>query len=381
MTTMVWHCGPRPAIHVRLRHAVRLLALVLAGLMGLCALPAQAERLRELTSIQGIRQNQLLGYGLVVGLDGTGDQTPFTTQSTINMLQQFGVSLPTGINLQSKNVAGVVVTASMAAFAQPGQTLDVTVSSLGNSKSLRGGTLLMTPLKGADGQVYAMAQGSLLVVGTGGGSKAQPNHLSAGRITAGATVERAVPTALGQGPYVTLELKDADFHAAARVVEAVNLRFGAGTAAAQDARVIQVRAPLLRDQRVSFMGELEALEIKTAPVAARVVLNARTGSIVMNQAVTLDACAVTHGGLSIVISSSSTPSPPVVAIAGQTIEVKINQVDTQKETGQVLLLPRAVLLADVVKALNAIGVTPQDLLAILQAMKAAGALHAELEVI
>ena len=380
MTTQACHCGPRPAIHVRLLQAVRVLALVLASLMGLCALPAQAERLRELTSIQGIRQNQLLGYGLVVGLDGTGDQTPFTTQSTINMLQQFGVSLPTGINLQSKNVAGVVVTASMAAFAQPGQTLDVTVSSLGNSKSLRGGTLLMTPLKGADGQVYAMAQGSLLVVGTGGGSKAQPNHLSAGRITAGATVERAVPTVLGQGPYVTLELKDADFHAAARVVEAVNLRFGAGTAAAQDARVIQVRAPLLRDQRVSFMGELEALEIKTAPVAARVVLNARTGSIVMNQAVTLDACAVTHGGLSIVISSS-TPSPPVVAIAGQTIEVKINQVDTQKETGQVLLLPRAVLLADVVKALNAIGVTPQDLLAILQAMKAAGALHAELEVI
>ena len=364
---------------IRATDCMRLLVLVLAGLMGLCALPAQAERLRELASIQGIRQNQLLGYGLVVGLDGTGDQTPFTTQSTINMLQQFGVSLPTGINLQSKNVAGVVVTASMAAFAQPGQTLDVTVSSLGNSKSLRGGTLLMTPLKGADGQVYAVAQGNLLVVGTGGGSKAQPNHLSAGRIAAGATVERAVPTALGQGDYVTLELRDADFIAAARVVEAVNQRFGAGTAAAQNARVVQVRAPLLRDERVSFMGELEALEIKAAPVAARVVLNARTGSVVMNQAVTLDACAVTHGGLSIVISSAV--SPPVVAIAGQTLEVKINQVDTPKEAGQVLLLPRAVLLADVVKALNAIGVTPQDLLAILQAMKAAGALRAELEII
>jgi len=380
------HCEERSdaAIHDRLLQAARLLALALACWMGLCALPAQAERLRELASIQGIRQNQLLGYGLVVGLDGTGDQTPFTTQSTINMLQRFGVTLPTGSNLQSKNVAGVVVTASMAAFTQPGQTLDVTVSSLGNSKSLRGGTLLMTPLKGADGQIYAVAQGNVLVAAAGGaanGAKAQLNHLSAGRIAAGATVERAVVTPLGQGDYVVLELRENDFIAATRVVEALNQRFGAGTAAAQNGRVIQVRAPLLHDERVSFIGELEALQVKVAPAPAKVVLNARTGSIVMNQAVTLEECALTHGGLTIVISTSSTLSQQSPDSLGQTVEIKTSQTDIQKAPGQVLLLPRAALLADVVKALNSMGVTPPDLLAILQAMKASGALRAELEII
>ena len=386
MTAFSRHCEERSdaAIHVRLLQAARLLAMGLACCIGLCALPAQAERLRELASIQGIRQNQLLGYGLVVGLDGTGDQTPFTTQSTINMLQRFGVTLPTGSNLQSKNVAGVVVTASMAAFTQPGQTLDVTVSSLGNSKSLRGGTLLMTPLKGADGQIYAVAQGNVLVAAAGGaanGAKAQLNHLSAGRIAAGATVERAVVTPLGQGDYVVLELRENDFIAATRVVEALNQRFGAGTAAAQNGRVIQVRAPLLHDERVSFIGELEALQVKLEPAPAKVVLNARTGSIVMNQAVTLEECALTHGGLTIVISTSSTLSQQSPDSLGQTVEIKTSQTDIQKAPGQVLLLPRAALLADVVKALNSMGVTPPDLLAILQAMKASGALRAELEII
>ncbi len=386
MTAFSRHCEERSdaAIHVRLLQAARLLAMGLACCIGLCALPAQAERLRELASIQGIRQNQLLGYGLVVGLDGTGDQTPFTTQSTINMLQRFGVTLPTGSNLQSKNVAGVVVTASMAAFTQPGQTLDVTVSSLGNSKSLRGGTLLMTPLKGADGQIYAVAQGNVLVAAAGGaanGAKAQLNHLSAGRIAAGATVERAVVTPLGQGDYVVLELRENDFIAATRVVEALNQRFGAGTAAAQNGRVIQVRAPLLHDERVSFIGELEALQVKLAPAPAKVVLNARTGSIVMNQAVTLEECALTHGGLTIVISTSSTLSQQSPDSLGPTVEIKTSQTDIQKAPGQVLLLPRAALLADVVKALNSMGVTPPDLLAILQAMKASGALRAELEII
>ena len=381
MTTAGGMTAVRSGVTTRL---MWVFALALAALTGLVATPARAERLRELVSIQGIRQNQLLGYGLVVGLDGTGDQTPFTTQSTINMLQQFGVSLPTGINLQSKNVAGVVVTASMGAFAQPGQTLDVTVSSLGNSKSLRGGTLLMTPLKGADGQIYAMAQGNVVVAGAGGaaaGGKAQVNHLSAGRIAAGATVERAVASALGQGEFVLLELKEGDFIAATRVVEAVNQRFGTGTAAAQNGRVIQVRAPLPQDERVGFIAELEALDIKTAPAVAKVVLNARSGSIVMNQAVTLEACAVTHGSLSIVISNASTVSQPAPLSQGQTVEVKSSQIDIKNEPGQVLLLPRAVLLSDVVKALNSMGVTPQDLLAILQAMKAAGALRAELEII
>lgn len=346
---------------------------------------AQAERLKELASIQGIRQNQLIGYGLVVGLDGTGDQTTlFTFQSMVNMLQQFGVTLPQGTDLKSKNVAAVMVTATMFAFAQPGQTLDVTVSSLGNSKSLRGGTLLMTPLKGADSQIYAVAQGNILVAGAGAaaaGSKAQVNHLSAGRIAGGGTVERAVQTALGQGEFISLELKETDFITASRVVEALSKQFGVGSASAQNGRVIQVRAPLLRDERVSFIGELEALEITLPPAQAKVVMNARTGSIVMNQAVALEACAVAHGNLSIVISAASTISQPAALSLGQTVVVQSAQIEIQKEPGQVLLLPRAAMLTDLVKALNSLGITPQDLLAVLQALKAVGSLRAELEII
>jgi flagellar P-ring protein precursor FlgI len=242
----------------------------------------------------------------------------------------------------------------------------------------------MTPLKGADGQIYALAQGNMTVVGAGasaGGGKVTVNHLSAGRIAAGATVEREVVTALGQGEYILLELKEGDFAAATRVGEIVNQRFGAGTASAQNSRVIQVRAPLLHDARVSFIGELEALEIKTTPPQAKVVINARTGSIVMNQTVTLDECAVAHGSLSIVISSANSVSQPLPDTLGTTVEIKNSQIEIQKEAAQVLLLPRAVLLTDVVKALNSIGVTPPDLLAVLQAMKAAGALRADLEVI
>ncbi len=346
----------------------------------------RAERLKDITTIQGVRQNQLMGYGIVVGLDGTGDSnpTPFTVQSIMSMLRQLGVSLPPGVNLQAKNVAGVIVTTSMPAFAQPGQTLDVTVSSLGSAKSLRGGTLLMTPLKGADGQIYAMAQGNLLVGGAGaaaGGSKVQVNHLSAGRIAGGATVERSVATPLGEGEYVMLELKEGDFSTASRVVEAVNQRFGAATAMAQNSRVVQVRAPLSYDERVAFLGALELVDVRPAPVPAKVVLNGRTGSIVMNQAVTVDACAIAHGNLSVVINTSTSVSQPSPLSGGETVVSQSSQIEIQKEPGRLLLMAPAVQLADVVKGLNAIGVTPQDLLAILQAMKAAGALRAELEII
>lgn len=346
-----------------------------------------AERLKDLASIQGVRQNQLIGYGLVVGLDGSGDQTtqtPFTVQSVISMLQQMGVNLPPTTSLQLKNVAAVMVTTSLPAFARPGQTLDVTVSSMGNAKSLRGGTLLMTPLKGADGQVYAMAQGNVVVGGVGAsasGSKAQVNHLSVGRISAGATVERSVPNSLGQGGLVFLELNDSDFSTASRVVEAVNQRFGVDTAAAQDGRVIRVRAPVDADQRVAFLGALESISITPAQLAAKVILNARTGSIVMNQAVTLEACAVAHGNLSVVISTENVASQPAPLSGGQTVVVQNSQIEIKKEPGQLLMLKNAASLADVVKALNAIGATPQDLLAILQAMKAAGSLKAELEII
>ncbi len=356
----------------------------------LCMLTANcsnAERLKDIASVQGVRQNQLIGYGLVVGLDGSGDQTtqtPFTVQSVITMLQNLGVNLPPTNSLQLKNVAAVMVTSSLPAFAQPGQTLDITVSSMGNAKSLRGGTLLMTPLKGADGQIYAMAQGNVLVGGAGAsanGSKAQINQLSVGRISAGATVERAVPTSLGQGDVIHLELNDSDFSTASRVVSAINARFGPDTAAAQDGRVIRVRAPLGSDERVSFLGMLESLSVTPAQMAAKVILNARTGSVVMNQAVTLDSCAVSHGNLSVVINTENAVSQPAPLSAGQTVVTQNSQIEIKKEPGQVMLLKAGANLAEVVKALNAIGATPQDLLAILQAMKAAGSLRAELEII
>ncbi|TFW09621.1 flagellar basal body P-ring protein FlgI [Oxalobacteraceae bacterium OM1] len=369
-------------------HTLRRAALAIAGtccLLG--AAPVHAERLKDLASIQGVRQNQLIGYGLVVGLDGSGDQTtqtPFTVQSVISMLQGLGVSLPAATSLQLKNVAAVMVTASLPAFAQPGQTLDVTVSSMGNAKSLRGGTLLMAPLKGADGQIYGMAQGNVLVGGVGAsanGSKTVVNHLSVGRISGGATVERAVPTQLGQGDSIFLELNDTDFSTASRVVEAVNKRFGNDTAAAQDGRVIRVRAPARADERVAFLGALESMQVTPAQTAAKVILNARTGSVVMNQAVTLDSCAVSHGNLSVVINTEPVISQPAPLSNGQTVVAGQSQIDIRKEPGQVLLLKGGTSLADVVKALNAIGATPQDLLAILQAMKAAGSLRAELEII
>ncbi|MFS2114615.1 flagellar basal body P-ring protein FlgI [Herbaspirillum frisingense] len=363
-----------------------------AAVVTLClgvALPAQAERLKDLASIQGVRQNQLVGYGLVVGLDGSGDQTtqtPFTVQSVISMLQQLGVNVPSGTssNMQLKNVAAAMVTANLPAFAQPGQLIDVTVSSIGNAKSIRGGTLLMAPLKGADGQIYAIAQGNIVVGGAGAsaaGSSTTINQLSAGRISGGATVERAVPSSLGGGDMVVLELNDNDFSTAARVVDALNKRFGTDTAVAQDGRVIRVRAPISSGDRVAFLGALENVDVTPGKLAAKVILNARTGSVVMNQSVMLDTCAVSHGNLSVVIQADNAVSQPNALAGGQTAGVQNAQVSINKEPGKVMLLKGGASLSDVVKALNAIGATPQDLLAILQAMKAAGSLRAELEVI
>lgn len=357
-----------------------LLCFLLAG-------SAQAERLKDLASIAGVRENQLSGYGLVVGLDGTGDQTtqtPFTVQSIMSMLQQKGITMPPGTQLQLKNVAAVMVTASLPAFAQPGQTIDITVSSMGNAKSLRGGTLLMTPLQGADGQVYAMAQGNLVVGGagaSGGGSSVTVNHLSVGKVTGGATVERAVPSTLGADNQIRLELKEADFSNAARVTEAINDKFGPGVATALDGRVIRVRTPSSSDQRVAFLGMLESVDVKAGPVAAKVIMNARTGSVVMNQAVTLDPCAISHGNLSITVTSNTNVSQPSSFSGGTTAVTQNTQIEVKKDPGKVLNVPGGASLADVVKALNAIGATPQDLLAILQALKAAGALHADLEII
>ncbi|WP_206105561.1 flagellar basal body P-ring protein FlgI [Sapientia aquatica] len=346
-----------------------------------------AERLKDLAGIRGVRENQLIGYGLVVGLDGSGDQTtqtPFTVQSIISMMQQLGITLPPATSLQLKNVAAVMVTASLPAFAQPGQALDVTVSSIGNAKSLSGGTLVMTPLKGADNQVYAMAQGNVVVGGAGAaiaGSKAQINHLSVGLISAGATVERAVPSSIANGDTIQLELKTSDFSTATRVVSALNQRFGADTASALDGRVIKVRAPKDSDTRVSFIGDLENLDVTPAQTAAKVIINARTGSIVMNQAVTLDSCAVAHGNLQVIINTENKVSQPNALAGGQTETTQNADIQIKKEPGLVTLVKPGANLAEVVKALNSIGATPQDLLVILQAMKASGALHADLEII
>jgi flagellar P-ring protein precursor FlgI len=366
------------------RHQV-FMSLMLLILIAL-SMPAHAERLKDLATIQGVRSNQLIGYGLVVGLDGTGDQTtqtPFTIQSIISMMQQMGVSLPPGTNLQLKNVAAVMITSSLPAFAQPGQTLDITVSSMGNAKSLRGGTLLMTPLKGADGQIYAIAQGNLVVGGVGAsanGSQTQINHLSVGRISDGATVERALPSPISQTDRVNLELKESDFSTAALVVDAINRKFGQNTAFAQDGRVIQVQPPA-GNSRVSFLAALESINISPAAGSAKIILNARTGSVVMNKAVTLESCAVSHGNLSVVIDTAPVISQPGAFSNGQTVSTAVSKIDINKEPGKVLKLNNGANLSDVVKALNAIGATPQDLLAILQAMKAAGSLRAELEII
>jgi flagellar P-ring protein FlgI len=372
---------------IEIRKSFTIVAMI-ASVWCLQSSKAQAERIKDIASIQGVRANQLIGYGLVVGLDGTGDQTtqtPFTVQSLTNMLSQLGVQLPAGTSLQLKNVAAVMLTASLQPFAKPGQVIDITVSSLGNAKSLRGGTLLLTPMKGVDGNIYAMAQGNVVIGGAGasaGGSKVQINQLNAGRIPGGATVEREVRSPFATSATLQLELHTADFSVARRVADAINRRLGAATAQALDGRVIEVRAPAASNDRVAFMAELESVDVENALPAARVIINARTGSVVMNRMVTLEPCAVAHGNLSVTINSTpviSQPSP--FSSRGETVQTEKSEINIKQEPGQVILMEGAAKLADVVKALNSIGATPQDLLAILQSMKAAGALRAELEII
>jgi flagellar P-ring protein precursor FlgI len=303
-----------------------------------------------------------------------------------NYLQQMGISLPPGTanQLQLKNVAAVIVTAQLPAFAQPGQMIDINVSSMGNAKSLKGGTLIVTPLRGADGEIYALAQGNVVVGGAGasaGGSKVQINHLSAGRVPQGAQVERAVPTPLNEGATINLGLNASDFQTARRVAQAINTKLGTGLATALDGRTVQVRAPLDPGARVGFIADLEELALESSTPAAKVVINARTGSVVLNQAVTLGPCAIAHGNLSITISSTPVISQPAPLSQGQTVVAQQSDIRINQEPGNIIQMPPSPQLADVVKALNSLGATPGDLLAILQAIKAAGALNAELEVI
>ncbi|WP_276809313.1 flagellar basal body P-ring protein FlgI [Castellaniella defragrans] len=369
----------------------RLAAGALALCLGALALPGAvqaAERIKDLASFTGVRENQLIGYGLVVGLDGSGDQvrqTPFTQQSLTNMLSQLGVTVPQGTNMQVKNVAAVMVTARLPAFAQPGQSLDVVVSSMGNAKSLRGGTLLMTPLKGANGQVYALAQGNLLVGGAGasqGGASVQVNQLNGGTIPDGAIVERGVPTTYAQNGMVRLELNSSDFGIAQNVVAALNRKFGAQTATALNGRTIELRAPTDPKAQLAFLSQVENLQVGLPPARARVVVNARTGSVVMNRTVTIDEAAIAYGNLSVTISPQQQVSQPTTPFGGgETVVTQNTQIEMRSEGGAIQRVTTSANLADVVRALNALGATPQDLLSILQNLKSAGALRADLEVI
>ncbi len=377
-------------LHSQLHRLLPALVLVLGFNCSVLSPIAQAERLKDLADFQGVRNNQLIGYGLVVGLDGTGDQTtqtPFTLQSTLTMLQSLGIILPPGsfTQIQLKNVAAVIVTANLPPFAQVGQTLDVTVSAMGNAKTLRGGTLLMSPLKGADGVVYAMAQGNVVIGGasaSANGSSATINQLNAGRISAGATVERVVPYDLAQNAFINLQLKTSDFSNANMISAAINQKFNKTIAFAQDSRVINIRASdAEQGDRVKFLAALETIDVTPSKGVAKVILNARTGSIVLNQSVQLEECAVAHGNLTVVISTTPVVSQPNAFASGRTVETAVSQVSLNQAPGNVIQLASGASLSDVVRGLNAVGATPQDLVAILQAIKAAGSLHAELEII
>ncbi len=356
---------------------------VLMGL--LLSLPLQADRLKDLASVQGVRSNQLIGYGLVVGLDGTGDKAPFTDQTFRNLMNKFGITIPQGSDPKLKNVAAVTVHADLPAFAKPGQQVDITVSSIGNAKSLRGGSLLMTPLKGADGKVYAMAQGSLVVGGFGAegadGSSITVNVPSVGRIPNGASVERSVPSGFHRGDTLTFNLHIADFTTAKRVVDKLNDLLGPETAYAMDGGSVKVKAPRDASQRVSFLSVLENINIDPGEGSAKVIINSRTGTIVVGQNVKVLPAAVTHGSLSVTITEGSEISQPGALSGGETVVVPQSEIDIEQEPARMFKFGPAITLNEIVQAVNQVGAAPGDIMAILEALKTAGALKAELIVI
>ncbi|MBU9858364.1 flagellar basal body P-ring protein FlgI [Rahnella bonaserana] len=361
--------------------------VICLAMSALVVLPASADRIRDLTTVQGVRDNALIGYGLVVGLDGTGDQTtqtPFTTQTLTNMLSQLGITVPAGTNMQLKNVAAVMVTAKMPAFSRAGQAIDVVVSSMGNAKSIRGGTLLMTPMKGVDNQVYALAQGNVLVGGAGasaGGSSVTVNQVSGGRITGGATIERELPSTFGTEGVINLQLNDEDFNLAQQVSDAIN-RQGMGTASALDSRNIQVIVPRGNTSQVRILAQIQNIEVNVGPMDAKVIINSRTGSVVMNRDVTLDSCAVAQGNLSVVVDRQNDVSQPNTPFGGgQTVVTPNTNISVRQSGGSIQQVRSSASLNNVVRTLNALGATPIDLMSILQAMKTAGCLRADLEII
>jgi flagellar P-ring protein FlgI len=356
-------------------------ALLLPGLVF-------AERVKDLAGVAGVRGNQLVGYGLVVGLDGTGDQTsqaPFTVQSIINMLAKFGVTIPAGVKPQLKNVAAVTVTANLPPFSKTGQTIDVTVASIGNASSLRGGALLMTPLRGADGEVYAMAQGSVMVSGFGisgkDGSRVSVNVPSGGRVPNGATVEREVHSNFGAEPFVVLNLNNPDFTTATRLTAGINTLLGAGTAQALDAVSVRVAAPAAESARISFISALEELEIEPGDAPARVIVNSRTGTVVIGSHVRVMPAAVAHGSLSVTIREREEVSQPNALAAGTTVTSPRSDISIEQPPARMFMFSAGVDLNEIVRAVNQVGAAPGDLVAILEALKEAGALRAELVVI
>ena len=347
-----------------------------------------AEHVKDLARVAGVRTNQLVGYGLVVGLNGTGDQTsqaPFTIQSIRNMLTQFGVSIPANVNPQLKNVAAVTVTAELPPFTKSGQTIDITVSSIGNASSLRGGNLLLTPLRGIDGEVYAIAQGNLIVGGFGvegkDGSKVIVNVPSSGRVPGGALVEREVPTNFAATPYVSLNLNTPDFTTATRLVQGINNLLGEGTAEAVDSVTIKVVAPVDTSQRIAFLSTLESIDINPGEAPARVIVNSRTGTVVIGSRVRVLPAAVSHGSLTVTISENTDVSQPNALSQGQTVATPNSTVTVEQPQARMFVFNAGVDLDTIVRAVNKVGAAPGDLVAILEALKQAGALRADLIVI
>jgi flagellar P-ring protein precursor FlgI len=360
----------------------------LAALALLAPALAQAERVKDLAGVGGVRTNQLVGYGLVVGLDGTGDQTsqtPFTVQSILNMLAKYGVTIPPNVKPQLKNVAAVTVTATLAPFAKAGQTIDVNVASIGNASSLRGGALLMTPLRGADGEVYAMAQGSVMVSGFGisgkDGSRVSVNVPSGGRVPNGATVEREVKSGFGSTPFVVLNLNTPDFTTATRLTSGINTLLGEGTAVALDAVSVRVQAPVDEQARTSFVAALQELEVEPGDAPARVIVNSRTGTVVIGSHVRVMPAAVAHGSLSVTIKEREDVSQPNPFGQGTTVTTPRSDISIEQPPARMFVFSSGVDLNDIVRAVNQVGAAPGDLVAILEALKEAGALRAELVVI
>ena len=365
---------------------LRLALLPLLIVAALFSAPAQAERIKDLGTFHGIRPNQLTGYGIVVGLAGTGDDSlEYSSQGMKGVISRFGLTLPPGVNPSLKNAAAVMVTAELPAFAKPGQRLDITVSALGKAKSLRGGTLVMMPLRGADGQIYAMAQGNLEVGGLGvsgsDGSQLSVNIPSAGRIPGGATVEQAVATGFDTAPKLNFNLAEADLTTALRVADAVNLAFGDKRARAMDAVTIEIDADPGAESRIMMMGLIENIVVKPADAPAKVIVNARTGTVVINGAVRIAPAAIAHGKLTVSVQEAPRIVQPAPFSTGETAVEPSSSIKVEEEKRPVIDFKGGANLADIVKGLNAIGASPADMVAILEALKQAGAMKAELVVI